>query len=349
MSVARNTPHIPSLDGLRGMACLLVVWAHATEMGWQSWFSGIEITGQIGVMIFFTLSGFLMADLYLPGSYSWRHWLGFLIRRMFRIYPAYLFVTLLLWLSYQFSFPVEWNFDSRTLFQHLSLQDALFKFWTIPVEIKFYGIFPFLGCALLMMKPYLKIGTCVMIWIGYALLASRQELSKATTELTPFASFFMGGIIMALLSKSRFLCQVPLIFWNFFALLSFIFPAVAVYYRWHIIDIPIFAVWQYTYVLSPLIALLVFAIAQSSGKICQLFANHVSRFLGKISYSVYLVHFFIFDIARHYVTMTYFKWCLIFAITLFLSWILYITVEKPLTNMGKKLTLSLTLKQPKLA
>ena len=53
--------NIPQLDGLRGAAAMIVVLAHAGNLGliWRN-----PQSGHIGVMLFFALSGFLMAWLY---------------------------------------------------------------------------------------------------------------------------------------------------------------------------------------------------------------------------------------------------------------------------------------------
>ncbi len=55
--------NINSLDGLRGFACLLVVFAHAGRMGLGA--------GVMGVQMFFVLNGFLMAYLYNTGNASY--------------------------------------------------------------------------------------------------------------------------------------------------------------------------------------------------------------------------------------------------------------------------------------
>lgn len=71
----------PELDGLRGVAIILVLLIHALN-----WPKG----GLLGVDIFFTLSGFLITTLLLEewnalGSISLRH---FYLRRYFRLFPA---------------------------------------------------------------------------------------------------------------------------------------------------------------------------------------------------------------------------------------------------------------------
>src|SRR5271155_4709859 len=76
--MASDESSIPALDGLRGFACLLVLFSHA---GWAGLCPRLPIAGHLGVMVFFTLSGFLMAYLYMPGRLSMRYWLAFLLRR----------------------------------------------------------------------------------------------------------------------------------------------------------------------------------------------------------------------------------------------------------------------------
>jgi len=86
MTLASDRPQyataaIPSLDGLRAIAVLLVFFAH----------SGVEniIPGGLGVTIFFVLSGYLITTLMRieqsrSGSISYR---GFYLRRLLRLLP----------------------------------------------------------------------------------------------------------------------------------------------------------------------------------------------------------------------------------------------------------------------
>jgi hypothetical protein len=79
-----NMRHIPALDGLRGLACLAVVGFHA--------FGTIFRGGQLGVDVFFVLSGFLITNILLQdldtcGAIRFKH---FYIRRARRLLPAWL-------------------------------------------------------------------------------------------------------------------------------------------------------------------------------------------------------------------------------------------------------------------
>jgi peptidoglycan/LPS O-acetylase OafA/YrhL len=76
---------IPTLDGWRGIAILLVLFEHIG----LSWFGGYSqpwlLTGQHGVTIFFVLSGFLITTKLLVSPIDLKQ---FYIRRFFRLMPA---------------------------------------------------------------------------------------------------------------------------------------------------------------------------------------------------------------------------------------------------------------------
>src|SRR5579864_5774237 len=97
---------IPALDGLRGIAILLVLLRHAifgvtSVQGIEahSRFASFVIAcGQLswsGVDLFFVLSGFLIGGILLDARSSPRYFQTFYIRRVFRILPIYYIWTLL--------------------------------------------------------------------------------------------------------------------------------------------------------------------------------------------------------------------------------------------------------------
>src|SRR5438309_7314404 len=76
----------PALEGLRGIAALLVVFHHSRTHRLWGWLEGWN-----GVTLFFVLSGFLITTLALReedalGALRWR---AFFVRRAFRIVPVY--------------------------------------------------------------------------------------------------------------------------------------------------------------------------------------------------------------------------------------------------------------------
>src|ERR1700759_4126058 len=84
----RDTRKIPVLDGWRGISILSVLATHMLPLGPGGW--GNRFIGQVGMSLFFTLSGFL-----ITGSLLERlDVVGFFIRRACRILPlAFAYAT----------------------------------------------------------------------------------------------------------------------------------------------------------------------------------------------------------------------------------------------------------------
>jgi peptidoglycan/LPS O-acetylase OafA/YrhL len=80
--------HFPSLDGVRGLSVLAVVWHHTAPA-----FSGVAASqrGFLGVDMFFVLSGFLIVTLLLreQDRYGRVSLKDFYVRRSLRIFPLY--------------------------------------------------------------------------------------------------------------------------------------------------------------------------------------------------------------------------------------------------------------------
>ena len=93
--------HIPALDGIRGLAILIVLIYHFTPQGDGVQHGIAQIIartidmGWTGVDLFFVLSGFLITGILLRSKSSPRYFLNFYGRRTLRIFPLYYFVLLL--------------------------------------------------------------------------------------------------------------------------------------------------------------------------------------------------------------------------------------------------------------
>jgi peptidoglycan/LPS O-acetylase OafA/YrhL len=86
--------HIASLDGLRGLAFLMVFFrhygmtSHATNI-WLKSASLICFGGWMGVDLFFVLSGFLITGILLDTLELPTYFTNFYARRALRIFPLY--------------------------------------------------------------------------------------------------------------------------------------------------------------------------------------------------------------------------------------------------------------------
>src|SRR2546425_7338800 len=88
--------HMPVLDGLRGVAILLVFLNHAIAWPLQPATTRIDAVvgvmayaGWTGVDLFFVLSGFLITGILLDTRGQPARWLNFIARRALRIFPLY--------------------------------------------------------------------------------------------------------------------------------------------------------------------------------------------------------------------------------------------------------------------
>src|SRR5271169_870729 len=91
----RETKHVPELDGIRGIAILVVLVSHfgSTATGDSArlgkFLNEAFGLGWAGVDLFFVLSGFLITGILLDSKGSGRYFSNFYARRTLRIFPLY--------------------------------------------------------------------------------------------------------------------------------------------------------------------------------------------------------------------------------------------------------------------
>lgn len=143
--------YLPSLDGLRAISIIMVVFSHIFFVNKNL---AVKIfSGDLGVHVFFVISGFLITTLLLKersrqNSISLKK---FYIRRFLRIFPvAYLFLLVVLILNSIFELHITRNaFISSSLYiRNTSILPSTDwqtgHFWSLSVEEQFYLLFPFL-------------------------------------------------------------------------------------------------------------------------------------------------------------------------------------------------------------
>lgn len=86
--------HIPQFDGLRGVAVLLVLIGHSHFLEALPHLGSLEYT-RFGVDLFFVLSGFLITGILLDSKGSEHYFRNFYARRALRIWPLYYFILFL--------------------------------------------------------------------------------------------------------------------------------------------------------------------------------------------------------------------------------------------------------------
>ena len=174
----RIAPHIPALDGVRGLAIVLVILVHATL---------VFPSGHIGVDLFFVLSGYLITTILLTeqntaGSIGLKR---FYIRRALRLFPA-LWIMVASVIVYTAFFQsaeqltktlidagsiLLYFFNLLLVHQwpHIDQHQYLFTHvWSLSVEEQFYLVWPFLLVALHKLRaPLVAVPLIAMAGIIY--------------------------------------------------------------------------------------------------------------------------------------------------------------------------------------
>ncbi|MFM1851067.1 MAG: hypothetical protein RIS54_751 [Verrucomicrobiota bacterium] len=135
------------VDGLRAVACALVIWHHVAEAYagiaggslWMHDFAQACNLGWIGILAFFAISGYVIPSSLRGGRGDGLRW--FAVRRFWRLWPPFWFAVLATWLLTPDQFTAArlgWNF---TMLPSLGGQlPAAGHFWTLEIELVFYVV-----------------------------------------------------------------------------------------------------------------------------------------------------------------------------------------------------------------
>lgn len=208
--------HYPSLDGLRGIAIIMVVLSHlkfSHQTLNSSSLYNYFFNGGLGVLIFFVLSGFLITSLCLKekiisDDISLKN---FYIRRALRIFPvAYLYLAVLLILNHVFQLQVPYI---AIVVAALYLMDIYYfswytgHYWSLAVEEQFYIIIPFILkksfrlYLLLILSIIFILPFVVCLQFAFPLLLNVRILSATTHFFNKFQAIAIGCFCAVLIFK----------------------------------------------------------------------------------------------------------------------------------------------------
>jgi peptidoglycan/LPS O-acetylase OafA/YrhL len=274
-------------------------------------FSSLLSTGWAGVDLFFCLSAFLLV---LPYA-RWRYAATakpdsgrYLLRRVLRIYPAYLFqlgvLLVLAWL-----FGIGRSLNAHELWNHLFLWfymgwqpvAPLVGVWfTLPIEFGFYLILPFLAPMIDRRRwPWLLL-MALVITVVYRMsmfaLYTDEPVSTLVVVIERLPGrldqFVIGMLAGALFVAARLRGWQPSRpgLWllagiiGLIAVVAALLGVVDAYWRGH----PLLFVWHALFSACLVPVLLACAWDAKSARV--LLANRPMRYLGDISFGVYLWH-----------------------------------------------------------
>ncbi len=294
--------YIPALDGIRGIAILLVMFFHLHLPGFS--------LGWAGVPLFFVLSGFLITGILIEEkSRIFKDYLiSFYTKRTLRIFPlfyAYLafnFIILLLtnrptegygwYLLYlqNYSIGIEVNSTGR-------LPGIVAHTWSLAVEEQFYFFWPFL--VYFLAKRQLAF-TCILLIIAapiarWMILQLDGNVYMANVTLPSCLDMLAYGALIALLRTSAIGSKI--------VYTMFVIGSTLIGYA--IFTLGLGAFWEpkqwvnqafYLYTALAFIfgATIWYAINKPETTLTRLLSVRPLLFTGKISYGLYIWHFIIF-------------------------------------------------------
>lgn len=341
-----KSSYIPSLDGIRAISIIIVLFSHA----------GVSrlIPGGFGVTIFFFLSGFIITTLmfrehHKNGSISLRN---FYIRRALRLTPSLLLsisaaiILLLLGAVHGAIDPLTLSSQIFFFFNYFSIYgnahpiDGLSVLWSLSVEEHFYLIWPTLFILFLKNRIHIVqivgLAALLLIWRYVRLFFLHDvEWTIYTLTDTRFDSLIFG-CLLALIQNKYKIKQLH----NQTIIYSIIFLSIIVLIFTFIFQGETFrSTWRYTIQGIALLPLFHFSVTMENLMIFRPLNWVISRTIGVWSYNIYLIHYVIIMAFESHNLAPSHK--IIFAlIVLFLSsvWaaLIFHFVEKPLQRIRRK-------------
>jgi peptidoglycan/LPS O-acetylase OafA/YrhL len=306
--------HIPALDGIRGLAILLVLFFHLFASNPETGSKLLDLLNQfrescyLGVNLFFVLSGFLITGILLDTRTCPHFFKTFYARRALRIFPLYYGVLLVLFLLTR---PLHfvwsgWPFYFLTYTANLALWGVgplilhpfnINHFWSLQVEEQFYLVWPFLVYRIKRLQTLINFSlfTCLAILtLRILLVALRPHLDNLYLSYSPTFScadnLLFGCSLCILLrtsARQRILALAPRIL----AICAIILFLAGLRYHGLTWETNFFVpTFGFTLAAISCAALIAMALRPGS-KTQQLFANSTLSFFGKYSYGIYVFHY----------------------------------------------------------
>lgn len=331
--------HYPVLDGIRGLAVLLVICYHVFQLGF----------GWMGVDLFFVLSGFLITSILLDTKEDARYFSSFFIKRFLRIFPLYFAVLTLYFLPYLFAGGTAKATDSVPYF--LYVQNIVFSirnewpvnylaplnhFWSLAIEEQFYCLFPLL--IYFVPRRYL-LGLFILSVISsiacrYYFWTIHNPVASYAFSLCRSDGLVIGAISALFVRRFNHIhlgAILPIV------LLFFAQMAISVQFdhAWYqLIGYSVNAVF---FAVLLLVSLTDFTLTR------RVFEHPVLRHLGKYSYGLYVFHHIYFSQFEYYVQRMKLPYStyIIIVLTLIATYVTarlsYAFFEKPILSFKDKL------------
>jgi len=312
---------ITSLEALRGFAVISVAFGHfghnlADGPVLPAFFGFLWSYGNIGVQVFFVISGFIIPYSLYKSKYALNDYFRFLYKRLLRLHPPYLaalIITLIIsGVSYKLRhLPNPENFKSILLsifYIHAPADNPVF--WTLKIEAEYYI---FIGLFFTFFTRNSKI--LVLLLISSLLVISQTALVEYI-GLFNYIIFFLIGIVGYLIYTDN---GNKLI--NYLTLIALIIFS--------------FSFYKFAAAITSSVTIMIILYFRKP-------VHSIFEFPGRISYSVYLLHFVIgvklINLLQRFIRPNY-QWTLFILALLvcfLIAWIFWKYIEKPSADLSNK-------------
>jgi peptidoglycan/LPS O-acetylase OafA/YrhL len=210
--------HIRSLDGLRGIAILLVFLYHYFPRDLRDPLSPVASLGWSGVDLFLVLSGFLITGILIDTRDSPNRFKSFYTRRALRLLPVYFLAVAVVLAGthflrgYRTWSDIPFFLYASNITQGLPNTYSIFPpyfncrhFWTLALEEQFYSIWPFIVFFVPSRKTLSRIcvaGILLAVSLRVFIVASNGSRWMANLELPTRMDSLLIGALLAILVRS---------------------------------------------------------------------------------------------------------------------------------------------------
>jgi peptidoglycan/LPS O-acetylase OafA/YrhL len=321
MELLKNkNEHISALDGIRGLAIILVIFAHfAREDFYIKHFSfagsiitKLSLMGLTGVSLFFVLSGFLITGILLNTKNEEKYFRNFYARRFLRIFPVYyltlFFVFTILPLIINFSeqslllkskqiwlWTYLSNFPLVAGIWNKSDQFALGHFWSLSVEEHFYLLWPMIIYLtdIKRLKVICKVIIAVSLIAGISstLLMNNYLVFKflSWTTITFSGALALGALLAVHKKENGSLTKLSRLSKLWLLIFGILFIIIGFTPRRYNADLRGIMAHEVSWFFYAGLMIYILNL-ESSRFIYKVFTNKIMMIFGKISYGIYVFH-----------------------------------------------------------
>jgi peptidoglycan/LPS O-acetylase OafA/YrhL len=294
----RKNRHLPQLDGLRGIAIAIVVLGHMVVFPVGFGLSGLGPLPPLGVNLFFVLSGYLITGILLNARNKSNYYSSFYARRALRIWPLYFLVLGILFFVTNHRVAALTFDDTRIRwpFFVFYVQNLVYKqaamlgpvalgvTWSLAVEEQFYTLWPLIVRRLSSVTLRRVLVMVIVVAPVARFFCPLFGFDPYINPLCRFDAMAMGGLVAIWMTEREPSPEkISRIAWSIVPIALVLAALGYLTGVFHLVSKTVESALWTTLLLAAL----------SSVVVIRALSHSVLRFLGKISYCAYLVHFII--------------------------------------------------------